>query len=287
MGFFLTDAINLKIFNDDMNKLLNKINYLDSFYDKFTIEFADELAKVWASPRGHLKSNTICVYLENAKEHIHKQWNLAISHISDAAKSWAEGHSVLDKFTFTFEPLSEVNDVSLTRVPLDINGLTGMNKELVMELREGCLKNLETFALLVDDIQILKFGIFDSKGAIDAEIKNLVSEVKGILESDAYTVRNTIEAGINEEIDNVELGADRASHIMEYKENSDKINKVETQVNKINDYFRNKDNDSQGSDSSNSEPSKNVNTVESKTAEAPSTPIYKPTERNNDRVSFF
>ena len=275
-GGELTDAICLTKYKAGMDSLYEKIQEQDEYYAKITKEFSEDLSKIWASGPAYAFSVWFKGAIGDYVGAAHVGWNDMIAKLYDAGKTWSEGNEV--EFPYYFPELSIEYDSNTTECQLEIDGIVGMNKDLIMPLKENFLSKCKIYDYMVSSVADIDFAIKDSKYAINEATEESINAIIKILNESLTKLENKIQKEFDKQTESVSLGAELAGKIMEEKEFlGTRLAEIEAEIQA-----------KQAGEAAAATDGASVEPVES-TPDPTPTPVVKPSsERPNfDKISFF
>ena len=170
-------------------------------------DFRDELAYVWASGNAVKFGENVTESSKELDTVVHEA-NLEIAEeIKKAVQIYSEKFNVSQAIDcVVFGGYFDANLQYKNPLRETVNGITGMNKTVVTELMNNYIKTCETaYETFNNDLSSINIAIYDNAGAqqeaFRGAVKTMIDNINKILNA----LFDEVKAGINTEIDNVEL----------------------------------------------------------------------------------
>ena len=238
----LTDAINFELFKSGMDSFVSQYCMSINELIKSSQIFFKEMKKYWASERATFRCNSMKEIIIREIEDSLTASSIFCYDIQSVAKDWAKAlasdgltgyNQIMDfdrnkdqdailnfKGKYSQDTGSGVLDYSLdgddyTWLIEDPEYGTGMRKVKAQGVFDEYISTFSKHIELLDGLSSINFGLRDSSGTIEAEIKALTNRLKELNASRIEWLGIHFGYGCNKEVDNVMLGEDSAEKSME------------------------------------------------------------------------
>ena len=217
----LTDAIKFDTFKTGLEKYVTLVNDQMDFYDKAVQTFFEQMSQVWMSEIAVKRYKPMSIMATGHSEAFGKSCNILLTDIYSVGKGWADGLSDSQEGSITIPAMPDLFPETKTEVvewkTEDEYGAKGMNDKAALMIldnfKQACTDHEEAF----NEVLNIDFGIKDSTNSITEELQQACKNLKITLDARVTNLEMYITKSIEDEVINLELGADLAKKLMEDK----------------------------------------------------------------------